>query len=216
MAAPLSPEFYRDTRVVESYAQDQLGTLRSITQIAPLLGFMDPEEFISYIYGKEVLDVGSGLNGLAIDVLLQGLPTGVTSINPAIYHPRFERQQIRKLLEAKEGFFPDFTPGAIELARIEANKNCLPFFAHDLQLPSKKYDVVIDNLAVFYYTDRNQRSVLVRSLEEMMRVCRGSIRVGDFSAIYGDIYPGWKEQILKNMRINYRPYRIGFEIPNCG
>ncbi len=214
MALSTSPELYRQIETVETFIGIAGQTMRPIRDLAYQLRFRDQEDFKRYIHGKEVLDIGSGLNGLAIDVILQNIPARVTSINPLAARPDFEARQKAAIELYSPHLFSDSSPEDIETARKEANRNTLPLFAHDLRgLADASFDVVIDNMAVFFYADRLQKLALVKSIEEMQRVCRGSIRVGD-PARYGEIPTNWKEMTLREMGIKYSPYGIGFEIPS--
>lgn len=211
---PASPELASQIQSVELRSRSMVGNLRNLKQQAGQLAFQSPADFENYLSGKDVLDVGSGLNGLAIDVILKKLQARVISVNPAFNDPLFEDTQ-KDVIYLFPHFFPRFSPEEIEAARVEANRNTRALFAHDLStFANKSFDVVIDNFAVAFYALESGKLAFAKSMSEMARVCRGRIRVGDkFSEyVYGGSTPNWKEGILRDLGLNYTPYKGGFEV----
>lgn len=209
-----SPELASQLQITELLTRTQVGNLRNLNHQARDLTFPTPTDFEEYLRGKDVLDVGSGLNGLAIDVQLRKLPTKVTSVNPGFNDPLFEQVQ-KDFIYLFPHYFPRFSLEEIEAAQVEANRNTYALFAHDLStFADKSFDVVIDNYAVTFYAQPSRRLAFAQSIGEMARVCRGRIRVGDKSKdlVYGGSTPNWKEEVLQELGLNYTPYRGGFEV----
>ena len=63
------------------------------TDLAQLLGFKDNEDFIKWIEGKRVLDMGSGLGGLAVSVADLGINAHVVSLDINMGSSEFKEHQ---------------------------------------------------------------------------------------------------------------------------
>jgi SAM-dependent methyltransferase len=213
MAQKNELELLWQTRTVELNIGISVNTLRNINILAEDLDFPSTAEFLTYLGSKHVADIGSGFNGLAIDTILRGLPVQVTSINPTCTNPRYEFHQKDKLVKEGYLYYPDYSAEEKEAARLKANRQTYPYFAHDIRLPDGMFDLAIDSTAVFYYSDYTNPLALAKSIEEMVRICkRGrTIRVAD-GLEYGKETPNWKEQILISMGLTFTPKRHGVEI----
>lgn len=203
---------------VEEKVRDKIpSTLRGIGELAEDLGFTGRKSFIEYISGKYVLDVGSGLNGLAIEALLENVPTSIISINPQI-DPMigrydFEAVQKRKIKAAGFLLFKYDEEAVWEACRL-ANSRTFPYFAHNFGFLDSSYDRVIDSTAVFFNFRKSESLAFMETVMEMFRVCRGSIRISDRSTgvVYGGAVSNWKENMLKKMGLDFEPHKYGVEI----
>ena len=149
---------------------------------------------------------------LAVAVELMGLNTRVTSVSPGLVQPDFEQFQKDKLAESYTYTSADYTEERVEAARLVANSRSYPFFAHNLGFADNSFDVIIDNFAVFDNSRPEVKLVLIKSIEEMLRVTRpgGKIRVGG-GLNFGPDW-GWKEEILRNMGLDFAYHQCGVEI----
>lgn len=182
-----------------------LDTFKSFSDIASDLGFPDEEAFIAYLSNKKILDMGSGFNGLAIGCILKCVPTDITSVTPRMNDPNF-KGYMRKLL-FQEKAYERYSTKDKENAIRKSLQNTRADFAHDLSFGDESFDIVIDNAASFYYAKKSEPFLLRRNLQEELRVLRkgGLLRVGDFTNAYGSITPSWKERILIEEGVSYRP-----------
>ncbi len=215
-------EKLRNRRVkgFESYVSNPgICTLRPFSGIAVELGFFHDrnssadDKLLSYIAGKDVLDLGSGMNGLAIGAALRGSTARIVSINPAFTDKSFEREQQDAIQARYTRLFPDFSENAVEAARKFSNRNTLAMFAHTLDLPEKRFDVALDNAAIFCYAQEELAFLLAAALTNTFRSLRpgGRMRVGDSGIIYTD-GRSWKEALVESLGLKSFRHRNGIEV----
>lgn len=185
-------------------------SLRGINQIAPSFG-LTSEQMIQLLNGKTVLDLGSGYNGLAIDVILRKLNCQVLSVNPHVTDPDFEFLQKEKLnCPARINIFSDFDPQKIEQARQASIDNTFALFAHDLKyFPNAEFDLIIDHLAIFaYYENQDEYPEFLQTIAEEKRVLKPSAPtlIADNDVYFQKLrYRNWKENILRAENIPFLP-----------
>lgn len=204
-------------RVEERVGNKIPSTLRGIGELAEDLGFKEREPFVRYISKKDVLDVGSGLNGLAIEALLENVPTSITSVNPQI-NPMIGRYDFgavqKRTIEAAGFLLFKYDREAVWEACRLANSRTYPYLAHDLGFPDSSYDTLIDSTAVFFNFRESESLAFMKTVMEMFRVCRGSIRISDRSTgvVYGGAVSNWKEDMLRKMKLDFESHKYGVEI----
>lgn len=213
MSISINLELEQQQRRVENQPENAICTLRTIELLAIDLGFRSPDELFAYIEGNDILDVGSGYGGLAIDALLRKTQAPVISVNPVLLYDSFEEFQINQIATRRD-LFKGFDLPAIEIARRQANSLTYPFFAHNLRFPDHTFGRVLDTFAVFYYANFQDRLAFESSIDEMLRVCKkgGTIRVADPLFKYGEAVPNWKEEILIQKGVRSIPHAFGLEI----
>lgn len=75
-----------------------MGTLHKYTEA---LCFGSQADFIAYITGKRVLDIGSGLGGLAKVCELRGIDSKIISVNPKLADSSVRRREKASTMSLK-------------------------------------------------------------------------------------------------------------------
>lgn len=192
-------------------------SLRNIETIARSFGFTR-EGFIAVLQGKAVADIGSGANGLAIDVILRNVDCIVYSVDPCMAESDFEQRQRLSLAEDRYKQFGEYDPLQIERARVQSLQRAYPYFAHNMpSFTNGQFDLLIDHYAVFgYFQDETELPAFLRTITEERRVLadRSPLYIADFIP-YGQnpLYPGnWKEQQLFKIGLKYELTPVPFSI----
>lgn len=194
---------------VEGSGKSIPSTARASDELFSDLGFTSQQELIDYIWGNRVLDVGSGYSMLAIEAILKGIPGIVISVNPVMESNRFKEYQLRNAVQT----FPDYSLDAIEEACRIVSENTYPYFAHDLRFPDKSYERVIDTNAVFHYAHPHQGLAFARSVREMHRVSKETVRASAGGITFGRKHrTNWRERILIGLGLKYKPFGSCVEI----
>ncbi len=176
-------------------------TFKPLSRIASDLGFNSERGLIEYLSNKNVLDLGSGFNGLSVGCILKNVTTDITSVTPRKNDPNFKIHVERLLnLEKEYDTYSQEKKGKVIQQSLEKTRAA---FAHDLSsFDDGSFDVIIDDTAVFHFARENESLIFKKSLREELRILRknGTIRIGDytFKAL------SWKEKVLKEEGINYR------------
>jgi SAM-dependent methyltransferase len=160
-------------------ADPDIDTGRGVDQYTSSLGFASSEDFLAFLKGKKICDLGSGLGGLYVESRLLNLGLDITSVNPVKNQRYFEDKQERSLMESFEDKFPR---EQIIKAMAEYNANLHKTLAHSLPFPDNEFDIIMDSWAVTYYSDRiGGLPLYKKSLREMVRVLKpgGKIRIGE-------------------------------------
>lgn len=181
----------KDKKVIDRSQKAQLeheilvglpNTLSNIERYAKDFGFASQQEFTHDIKGKRVADIGSGLGGFALDVILHDLDTEVISVNPARSSPKFNQYRKEFLRENRELFY-QYKMRDIKKALKKVDKNTVIAFAHDLSaIPDNSVDEALDTLAVFHYSNPKYREIYEQSIGEMLRIVKpeGKVLISDY------------------------------------
>jgi SAM-dependent methyltransferase len=193
-------------------------TWSGISSYAENLGYQDEQDFIKELEGKTVLDLGSGLGGLAKSAHMQGVKTRICSVNPTL---RFPHSRVEEKAAAREWYGilnsglnvdyyprePDWLTKLIDRAKGFERKSfgtaqeyhdqrAVAAFAHALPFLKDSFDLIVDKRAVFgwFISSNTEESVRHKpafeaSIKEMMRVLKPGGRL-----LVGDIGTfGWVE-----------------------
>ena len=165
-----------------------------------------PSNFVGYLDGKKVCDLGSGYDRFALEVVL-GLPnTTVISINPNRSSADFNDWRW-KIIEDWHSFaLVEYTLDQIRLALVQVDQRAIPAYAHDLSgITDEAFDDVFDVRAVFHYSLPEYRQIYLRSLREMLRVTKpgGRIWIADTVHIGEEITP-WYQELFDGLGLDYQ------------
>lgn len=191
-------------------------TPRNISMYSKSLGFPNKEEFIKHIKGKKIADVGSGFDGFALDVVLQGLDTMIIPINPARTNSSFTHDRRESIKLWENLYYPESDTLTIDVSLRKVDKQAVTAFAHNLSvIPNNDVDEVIDNLAVFHYSKPEYRELYEQSIKEMLRILKqgGIILIGDASNLKNDREP-WYKEIFDKLGLNYQYLERNISIGN--
>jgi SAM-dependent methyltransferase len=189
-------------KVTEEKKYVGLDTATGVERYAQELGFKNEGEFIQYIEGKKVCDIGSGYGAFGVECILRGINVEIIGVNPNIGRSSFAMYQEGTLLRRFES---TFTKEQILSAIEQYNNKTLATFAHDLSdIPSDSQDIILENRAVTFYSGEIGAGLYKKSLLEMIRVLKpgGKLRIGDRTS-YGWEVLSSNEQILKDLELNY-------------
>ncbi len=191
------------------------------------LGYSSREAFVQAIKGKKILDLGSGLGGLAKDTFFQQVDCQVISLNP-----RLATDMRRDEKEATKEYVEEMVPEMPSLRRLINKLRGMPEedylkeiqkahdqravagFAHSLPFQDNSFDLIFDKEAISKYAtsqdydfvDKStpeEKELFRKSLREMIRVLKpgGKIRIGDIFG-YGSS-EDWKQRILDELGLDY-------------
>lgn len=179
-------------RVFSALVLDTLGGTRAYKNN---LCFGNEEEFIAYITGKRVLDVGSGMGGLAKDCKLGGIDAEIISVNPRLSNTRLRREERFSTRVCIPEEMQDEVQRAHDRKAVAAYGQFLPFGA-------ETFDVVLDSCGVLFSTRREDDRWY--AIQEFWRVLRpgGRMRMGWLA---GSSRP--ERQMFDSMQI---PYEVIF------
>lgn len=169
-------------------------TLRSLPEYTENLAFANEEEFIAYLVG-DVLDCGSGYDGLAFDAQRRGLDCTIYSMNPArvieengviVPNQIFLYERAACIHDSRNTRFigvPDNKEYIEEILRT-VDRHASADFAHNMKsFPSNKFDRILDNYAISFYsrTEEQDQAVFMLFLLEALRVLKvgGTLRIRD-------------------------------------
>ena len=192
-------------------------TANSETQSYPqFFGFKENQDFLDYIKGKTVLDLGSGNSILAKESLLYGFDADIHSINPGLANQDFleedQRVSARVLsLDPKSEKFASLYGEFLNQARA-ADWVKLPY-------EDNKFDIAFSlyGLSVYYKFNRfktndYERSwrliTLIRAMKELERVVKpgGEIRVAPCGDTFiEDLKYAIEKKHLKQIKITKEP-----------
>lgn len=158
------------------------------------LVFKSEQELSSYIKGKTVLDVGSGMGGLFKGSRARGVDAKIVNINP--------RFSIKGFVKSAHEIYEEMATSAFEnIENIkdinkEHDEYAIAAFSNKLPIKDASVDIIIDNKGAVYhciYEDRiDENAYIINSLvnpdqkalsetiDEYMRVLRigGKARIG--------------------------------------
>ena len=156
-----------------------INTFRSLDQIAATTGFDTAEKLGPYLSGKDTLDLGAGLCGLAIEAYLGKFSRRVCSLSPAAANPDFEEQRWATLVD--KNYLKKYSVVQLETAIKHTNGLTFPHFAHGLPFPNLVFDLVIDNWAVSLFANQEYSQFYEAALHEVFRVLKpkGTYHIGD-------------------------------------
>lgn len=200
----------------------------SFLSISNGLGFNSEQELINYIEKQVVLDVGSGVGGLARESALRKIPTTIISMNPRFSLPGH--------LKMADEFYSDentveeylapllnqsISASDIEEAAQAHRKHAVAGFSHVLPIKDAVVNKIIDHKGAIYhmlcediYTDFGletrinvDQERLEKTLNEYMRVLvpGGKARLGGIptEAIFEQL-----KNILNDMNMKYEVFKI--------
>lgn len=156
-----------------------INTFRTLDQIALTTGFETAEKLGLYLSGKDTLDLGAGLCGLAIDAYLRGNSRRICSLSPAAANLGFEDQRWTTI--TTKSYLEKYSPDQLETAIKHVNGLTFPRFAHDLPFPNFTFDLIVDNWAVSLFANEEYSQFYEAALYEVFRVLkpRGVYLIGD-------------------------------------
>ena len=192
-------------------------SLRNIETIARSFG-LTRDDLIAVIAGKTIVDVGSGTNGLAIDVVLRNVDCVVYSVDPHIAESDFEQRQRLSLSEDRNKLFTEFDPQEMERARVKSLSRAYPFFAHNMpSFADGQFDLLIDHYAVFgYFQEESELPAFLKTIDEERRILSAGspMYIADFIPYGGDpsTWDNWKEWQLIKLGLKYHPTPVQFSI----
>lgn len=206
-------------------------TLSNISEYSASFGYEDDEDFKQKdLVDKVVLDLGSGLGGLAKDSAAQKVMNcKVISVNPRLSLRGYRENEksssqivventVPKASRLKQIFNKLTRKPHVdhkEIIQHAHDETAVASFAHALPFTDNSFDRVFDRMAIsenasehghYESTDvanQVEKRLFETSLKEMMRVLRpeGKIMISDLFG-YGN-EKGWKEQVLKKLGYNY-------------
>lgn len=137
--------------------QSKHGTWRDIGFVTRILDEC-PQANIDWMLNQlrgpaRVLDVGSGLNGLAISCGYYGLNEGILSVNPSIdeKYPDTVREEATQFLTRYDGDhvrLADVIEGSLE--------RTYPYLAQYMPFPSHSFDILFDCYGAAAYVDEDE------------------------------------------------------------
>jgi len=204
-------------------------TFSNIAEYAAAMDYESKEALIEELKGKTVLDLGSGLGGLAKNAFAENVDCQIVSLNPRLSES--SRRQSEK--EATEQYALDVFPEPTFLEKIKRvvkieperdraremqeahDKRAVAGFAHVLPFKDGSFDLIFDKDAVSKYAARIDMDFIDRSTptekgmfkeahREMIRVLKpgGKAKIFDLFG-YGSS-KDWKQGILDELGITYR------------
>lgn len=189
-------------------------TFTTVEEYADELGYPSEEGFIRELGDGKVLDLGSGLGGLAKSAAFKQLPCIVYSLNPrggkgqrrdekeatrdyVLGELTRQRSQKDRLEGIKDSFqAKKIQEGMIRRVQEAHDKYLVRALAHRLPFEDGLFNLIIDNQAMSKYAGRpddnyasnEERMRFKQAMMELFRVLRpgGKIRIGDSDYGYGE------------------------------
>jgi hypothetical protein len=159
---------------------------RGITDYAFSLQFDTNQDFVAYIDGKTVLDLGSGSGGLAKAVSIQKVDANIISYNPRL--ATLEGRKNERRMTSQQLSNTDFvmvnqpsihaTDEEVECAQAYHDQRAVAGFAQRLPFKSENIDVVLDANALGLYRlskeagDSFNPHLMVQEYLEVLRVLK--------------------------------------------
>lgn len=152
---------------------------RGESVFANLLGFKDNAEFIKWVEGKIVLDLGSGTGGLAVSIADLGIDAKIVSLDSNLGGPEFDESQKGHIAAyyERELSDPDITDKVISLKKAH-DKLAVRAAWPNLPFANKSFDSVISANA-FPLRDEStleEVSLLIERLSQILKD-EGEIRI---------------------------------------
>jgi len=190
---------------LETFARS-IETVGSMSKYATCLGFHSVLELAAFLEGKTVLDISSGYDGLAIEIILNGINCNLIANNPGRRKRSFPRDRWKNIYHDDDfqNYPSDLIGKAAQLVDITATSH----YGQSLPFGSNSFDVVLDVNGLFYYSQSEEVSQLYKAALQMYRVTRpgGHILVGDrFFFEDEGRNPLWKKELIEELNIPYYP-----------
>lgn len=189
----------------EKYVSGIMNNFSGIPEYSRQLGFSSEVDLVNALAGKNICDLGSGFDRFALDVILRGLNTTVVSINPDRNTPGFKARRISIIEAFRHSEYSRYTLQEINDALAQVDQTALAAFAHDLSIiPDETFDMVIDNKAVFHYSQAEYEDLYRRSILEIIRVTKREKRIliGDTCNIEKQKEP-WYKKLFDELGLDY-------------
>jgi hypothetical protein len=210
---------YNPHMLLDAIDQSQAGVERMMVGSSALC-FPTLSAFLAYLDNKDVIDIGSGYNNLAIGLALRKKDARVTSINPRYMGRDHYWTSISDLSTFTEDYLRrrPSRDQVIQAAEVSLNTTytCM---AHQLSMPDCSYDLAVDTYALTQYIRMQalppelahlRKQLYKQSATEVMRVLRRNGRwlIGGASLGHpnGDIEGDWRVQTLREMGLRPRIY----------
>lgn len=166
-------------------------------------------EMVKLLTNKTVLDLGSGLGGLAKEATIKHVPTKVFSVNPRIITEATRSKERKYTLELVEDC------GKTENVQKKHDDLLTSALGENLPYKNESFDIVFDVMAVTHYSNENN---FRKAINEMFRVTKkgGQIYIyADFGAEFDNEKKYIdKRSILKQEGISFRELREnGYGLP---
>lgn len=162
------------------------------------LGFSDTEKLSSYIEGKTVLDIGSGMGGLFKEAKMRGNSARIINVNP-----RFALEGHAKEAHMVYETMIENIPDNIKEINQEHDRSAVAAFSNKLPIKSSSVDIIIDSKAAVYHClfedtfddfgiiltqFKPNEKVLNETIDEYLRVLNkgGKVRIGGLLNDVGD------------------------------
>lgn len=190
-------------------------TGRGIDEYSQELGFSSREEFINYIQGKDVVDLGSGKGALSKDIANNNIDGNIISVNPRLS----DRFWLEENIKSNREKFPDISEEQNKNIQKYHNSRAIAAYAQLLPLKDNSVDIILDSNAILYYIDTLDE--FRDAINEMFRVLKpgGKIRMGKIYLPPNKVH--WAENIMDELQIPHQrifqkigegEYPVGYEI----
>jgi SAM-dependent methyltransferase len=165
------------------------------------------------LQGQTVLDAGSGYGGLAKSAAAEGMQTRIVSLNPRLRDKERKAREEEATTKLLLRTYPHLTPEDLKRIQRIHDRGLVTDFAHDMRrVPSNRFGLVIDYVAVSSYMPVGGDEIYKRYIQELLRV----LTPGGEALIYDhkdtalgekdeDGMPYFKERVLNEMGQEFFP-----------
>ena len=201
----------------------------NLTEYAAAFDYDSREAFVEELKGKTILDLGSGLGGLAKDVFAKDVDCRIVSLNPRLSKAESRQAEKKATSDYALAVFPEpsFLEKIIKVVTREPKKNhvqemqaahdkgAVAGFAHALPFRDGVFDLILDKDAVSKFAARidmdfvdrstpEEKEIFREALREMIRVLKpgGTAKIFDIFG-YGSS-KDWKQNILDELGLKYQ------------
>lgn len=147
---------------------------------------------------KRVLDVGSGLCGLAISCNYYGVHSNIVSVNPAVDRKfaNYLRGYVRRNFQRESG------GGNLGRAIDESLGMTFPYFAQFMPFPNQSFDLIFDCFGAAIYTNLSDLELYINEVSRLLANDGVWVIINPAGSVINSQRENLMEEVLEQVVIN--------------